>query len=51
MNDPSATEKLQTLDHKTNEMKILKLKAEHLDFRNDENTTPLHLAAIFGHME
>lgn len=48
---PSAKEKLQTLDQKADEMEVLKLKVEHLDFRNDKNKTPLHLAAISGHME
>ena len=29
----------------------IRLKVEHLDFRNDENRTPLHLAAMSGNVE
>ena len=29
----------------------MRLKLERLDFRNDENKTPLHLAAMSGNVE
>ena len=51
MNDPVARERLQTLQDEKEERENLRLKVEHLDFRNDENKTPLHLAAMHGHME
>ena len=51
VNDPVARERLQTLQQKADEKEALRLKVQHLDFRNDENKTPLHLAAMFGHME
>ena len=51
VNDPVARERLQTLQDEKEERENLRLKVEHLDFRNDENKTPLHLAAMHGHME
>ena len=29
----------------------MRLKLEHMNFRNDENKTPLHLAAMSGNVE
>ena len=49
--DPIARERLQTLEQERDEREILRLKVEHLDFRNDENKTPLHLAAMSGNLE
>ena len=49
--NPTAAERLQTLEQKRIEMEVLRLKVEHLDFRNDEHKTPLHLAAMSGNME
>ena len=51
VNDPVARDRLQTLQEEINEKENMRLKMEHLDFRNDENKTPLHLASMFGHME
>ena len=51
VNDPVVRERLQTLQEEINEKENMRLIMEHLDFRNDENKTPLHLAAMFGHME
>ena len=50
-NDPRATERRQTLEQERVEMEVLRLKVEHLDFKNDEHKTPLHLAAMSGNME
>ena len=44
-----ATERVQKQIY--NERDVLRLKMEHLDFRNDMNMTPLHLATMYGHME
>ena len=49
--NPTAAERLQALEQKRIEMEVLRLKMEHLDFRNDEHKTPLHLAAMSGNME
>ena len=48
--DPSATARLQTLEQERTQMEVLRVKMEHLDFRNDEHKTPLHLAAMSGNM-
>ena len=48
--DPTATERLQTLEQERAQMEVLRVKMEHLDFRNDEHKTPLHLAAMSGNM-
>ena len=47
----AASERLQTLQEGKNERENLRLNVEHLDFRNDENKTPLHLAAKNGNVE
>ena len=49
-NDPTATERLQTLEQKRVQMEVLRVKVEHLDFRNIEHDTPIHLAATNGNM-
>ena len=36
---------------KNDKRENMRLKVEHLDFRNDENKTPLHLAAMSGNVE
>ena len=50
-NDPATTARLQTLEQERVEMEVLKVKVEHLDLRNDEHKTSLHLAAMSGNME
>ena len=50
-NDPGTTGRLQTLEQERVEMEVLKVKMEHLDSRNDEHKTPLHVAAMSGNME
>ena len=37
--------------HKEYETRVLKTRVDHLDFRNREHKTPLHLAAISGNLE
>ena len=37
--------------HKGYEMRVLKARVDHLDFRNAEHRTPLHLATISGNLE
>ena len=49
--DPVATERLQTCEQERVEMEVLRVKVQHLDFRNIEHETPLHLAAKSGNME
>ena len=48
--DGGARERLP-LQEVNDERENMRLKVEHLDFRNDENKTPLHLAAKRGNME
>ena len=48
--DGGARERL-SLQKEKNERENMRLKVEHLDFRNDENRTPLHFAAMSGNME
>ena len=43
--------KSQEILHKGYEMRVLKARVDHLDFRNDKHKTPLHLAAISGNLE
>ena len=50
-NDPTATARLQTLQQEGVEMEVLSVKVQHLDFRNEEHKTPIHLAAMSGNME
>ena len=51
VNDPVARDRLETLQEEKDERENMRLKVEHLDFRNDENKTPLHVAAMYGNME
>ena len=51
VNDLVARERLQTLQEEKDKRETLRLNVEHLDYRNDENKTPLHLAAMYGNME
>ena len=41
----------QSVREKNDKRENMRLKLEHLDFRNDENKTPLHLAAMSGNVE
>lgn len=51
VNDPVTRERLQSLQQVKDERENMRLKVKHLDFRNDENMTPLHLAAKEGNTE
>ena len=46
-----AQQRRMTMEQQVDEKHSQRLRVERLDFRNDENKTPLHLAAIFGHLE
>ena len=48
---PTLTERLQILKQIRVEMEVLRIKVEHLGFRNDEHQTPLHSAAMSGNVE
>ena len=39
------------LEDERREIEALQLRLDHCEFRNDENKTPLHLAAKHGKME
>ena len=41
----------QSVLEKNDKSENMRLKLERLDFRNDENKTPLHLAAMSGNVE
>ena len=41
----------QSVRERNDKRENMRLKLEHLDFRNDENKTPLHLAAMSGNVE
>ena len=49
-NDPLATARLQTLEQERVEKEVLRVKVQHLDFKNIEHKTPLHLAVMSGNM-
>ena len=46
-----AQQRRMTMEQQVDEKHSQRMRVERLDFRNDENKTPLHLAAIFGHLE
>ena len=41
----------QSVREENDKRENMRLKLEHMDFRNDENKTPLHLAAMSGNVE
>ena len=47
----SATGRLQVLEQERDDMEVLRVKMQHLDFRNDQHKTPLHFAARSGNIE
>ena len=49
--DAVIRQRRMTMEQQVDEKRSQRMRVEHLDFRNDENKTPLHLAAISGHME
>ena len=40
-----------TIEQRVDEKQSQRMRIERLDFRNDENKTPIHLAAMCGHLE
>ena len=49
--DAVARQRRMTLEQRVDEKHSQRMRVKRLDFRNDENKTPLHLAAMYGHME
>ena len=49
--DAVARQRQMTREQQAVEKHSQWMRVERLDFRNDENKTPLHLAAMYGHLE
>ena len=49
--DAVARQRRMTREQQAVEKHSQWMRVERLDFRNDENKTPLHLAAMYGHLE
>ena len=49
--DPIPLMRRMTLEQQADEKQSQRMRIERLDFRNIENKTPIHLAAMHGHTE
>ena len=49
--EPAVRQRRMTLEQQVDEKQSQRMRVERLDFRNDENKTPLHVATTCGHME